>query len=291
MSILYDALKKAEWERESAPRGVPLRRLTPHSGRNRPWTRLVVLTVGIAVTSAIGAWVWLGSGGQATKVLTPEPSVVATAQHMGIATTHGEPRPVQEFPPASPLPQAEPAPTPEVNLSPPSGLQIPAEALFMKARQAADDGRWEEAVPLYQQAISLNPALLEARNNLGHVYVRLNRMTAAIAEFRAVLALAPNYAIARNNLGSAFLLDGQEDLAIQEFLEAVRLDGTYVTPYYNLASVYARRGKTDQAMTFLTKALAMEPAVLSWVQEDAAFAGLRDSAEFQRLRSLRAAQW
>jgi tetratricopeptide (TPR) repeat protein len=79
-------------------------------------------------------------------------------------------------------------------------------------------------------------------------------------------------------------------MAIQEFLEAVRLDGTYATPYYNLASVYARRGDTSQALGFLTKALSLEPAVVSWVQEDPDFASVKEAPEFQRWRSVRTVQ-
>jgi tetratricopeptide (TPR) repeat protein len=165
---------------------------------------------------------------------------------------------------------------------------IDVDTAFGEARGAEDDGRWEEAVRLYQQAIALKPDLLEARNNLGRLYVRLSRVAAAIVEFRTVLAMAPDYALARNNLGSAFLLDGNEH--IQEFLEAVRLDGTYATPYYNLASVYARRGDTSQALGFLTKALSLEPAVVSWVQEDPDFASVKEAPEFQRWRSVRTVQ-
>jgi tetratricopeptide (TPR) repeat protein len=172
----------------------------------------------------------------------------------------------------------------------PSGLPMNADAAFIEARRAQDGGRWEEAVQRYRQAISLDPALLEARNNLGHMYVRLNRLDAAIEEFRTVLVLAPDYAMARNNLGSAYLLSGQEELAIPEFLEAVRLDGSYVTPYYNLALVYARRGHAGQAAAFLTKALAIDPAVLSWVREEPDFAGVWESPEFRRWPRVRTVQ-
>ena len=100
-------------------------------------------------------------------------------------------------------------------------------------------GQWEEAKGYYRQALTLNPTLVEARNNLGTLYVRQQQLTAAIDEFRAAIRLDPNYAMVRNNLGSAYFLSGQEALAIQEFLAALHIDGTYVSPLYNLASLYA----------------------------------------------------
>jgi hypothetical protein len=67
-------------------------------------------------------------------------------------------------------------------------------------------------------------------------------------------------------------------------LAALRSESGYVTPYYNLASVAARRGDVSQAMAFLSRAMAIEPAVLSWVREDPDFDSLRAAPEFQRLR-------
>ena len=58
-----------------------------------------------------------------------------------------------------------------------------------------------------------------------------------------------------------------------------------MTPYYNLGSLYARRGDVDQAISFLTKAIAMEPAVLTWIRQDPDFDRIRRSPEFQRLPS------
>jgi Flp pilus assembly protein TadD len=135
----------------------------------------------------------------------------------------------------------------------------------------------------YRQTLALNPALLEARNNLGTLYVRRQQLTAAIDEFRTVIRLDPHYAMVRNNLGSAYILNGQETLAIQEFLAAMDIDGTYVSPLYNLASLYARRGDVGQTVAFLTRALALEPAVLSWLQEDSDFDGIRTAPEVRRL--------
>jgi tetratricopeptide (TPR) repeat protein len=99
-----------------------------------------------------------------------------------------------------------------------------------------------------------------------------------------VLAIDSNYALARNNLGSAYLLNGEEGRAIQEFLAALHIDRAYVSPYYNLASLYARRGDVGQSIAFLTRAQAIEPAVLSWLQDDPDFEAVRAAPEFQRLR-------
>ena len=156
-------------------------------------------------------------------------------------------------------------------------------ATFEQAREFEFKGQWEEAKSYYRQALTRNPTLVEARNNLGTLYVRQQQLTAAIDEFQAAIRIDPNYAMVRNNLGSAYFLIGQETLAIQEFIAALHIDGAYVSPLYNLASLYARRGDVGQAVAFLTRALAIEPAVLSWLQEDPDFDSIKAAPEVQRL--------
>lgn len=161
--------------------------------------------------------------------------------------------------------------------------QVAAEGAFHKAVQAESQGVWQDAIRYYEEAIALNPTLREAYNNLGHLYARQKQLPAAVEQFQAALGVEPNYAVAHNNLGSTYLMLGREAMAIQEFLAAIRIDAHYVTPYYNLGSLYARRGDVDQAISFLTKAMAMEPAVLTWVRQDPDFDRIRSSPAFQRL--------
>jgi tetratricopeptide (TPR) repeat protein len=183
------------------------------------------------------------------------------------------------------LPRADDRSSPAVPPTPPLETQVAAQTTFERARESEVRGQWEEAKGYYRQALSLNPTLVEARNNLGALYVRHHQLTAAIDEFQAAIQLDPHYAMVRNNLGSAYYLSGQETLAIQEFLAALQIDGAYVSPLYNLASLYARRGDVGQAVAFLTRALVIEPAVSSWLQEDPDFDKIKAAPDVQRLHT------
>src|SRR5919108_1748343 len=309
MSIIYEALKKAEREREPLPRGLAVRpvvRLT-----HRRWAGIAVasLLIGVTLAGAISAWVWL-----MPKTAPPSSmesrSTASLVSQKRLASQDGEPVSFTTHPAQvvrAPLPSRVDAvvsasaavttpgpanaptaeadrPTTATRPAPRAVAPTTAAATFEKAVKAESDGRWDEAVQYYQQVIALKPTMSEAHNNLGHLYTRQHQLGAAIDEFRAALAVKPDYAIARNNLGSAYLMTGQEPLAVQEFLAAVRLDHGYATPYYNLASVSARRGDVSQAMAFLRRAMTLEPAVLSWAGEDPDFDSLRATPEFQRLR-------
>ena len=290
MSIIHDALKKAEREREPRPRGLPLYGGVRTARRRWRWRVTTGMLIGLTTVGAVSTWLWLQSPG-GTSRSEPRGRWRRARQHMALGgedqtalqrrVTH--PLPIPKPLAGAPPSHADVVPSPATPLALALETQVTAQATFERAREAEFKGQWEEAKSYYRQALTLNPTLVEARNNLGTLYVRQQQLTAAIDEFRAAIRIDPNYAMVRNNLGSAYFLSGQETLAIQEFLAALHIDGAYVSPLYNLASLYARRGDVGQAVAFLTRALAIEPAVLSWLQEDPDFDGIKAAPEVQRL--------
>jgi Flp pilus assembly protein TadD len=297
MSIIHDALKKAERERQPRSTGLAVYRGIRSAPRR--WRGIVVTSMLVcASTAAAGvAWRWLPprGGWPTVSVTAPRPASLPGSGAIAEERTTrsavvAAPRPVRQSP-KTPL-DSTLADIPSAGAAPTLASEAPTSAVaaFEKAREADSKGQWEHAIQHYRQAIALDPTSSEAHNNLGHLYVRQRQMAAAIRAFQAALALDPNYAMARNNLGSAYLLVGEETLAIQEFLAALRIDGTYVSPYYNLASLYARRGDVGSAVAFLAKALAIEPAVSSWLLEDVDFDRIREAPEFQQLRRQRQAK-
>jgi tetratricopeptide (TPR) repeat protein len=292
MSIIHEALKKAEREREPRPAGLPLYGSARMARRRWRWSVTAGMLIGLTTLGAMSIWLWLQSQGGDFSVKTATPK----AQDPAAIVLGGEDQTEQQAVVAQPLPITRPLavvrPSESDQISSPAAssalaleAQATAQITFERGQEAEFKGQWEEAKRYYRQALTLNPTLVEARNNLGTLYAHQRQLTAAIDEFQTAIQFAPNYAIVRNNLGSAYFLIGQEELAIQEFLAALRIDGTYVSPLYNLASLYARRGDTGQAVAFLTRALAIEPAVLTWLQEDPDFDAIKASPEIQRLRA------
>ena len=290
MSIIHEALKKAEREREPRPRGLPLHGGGRMARRGWRWRVTTGMLIGLTTVGAVSTWLWLQfqAGNRPVRAARP------MAQGLPAVMLGGENQPEPQRRVTHPLPIPKPRaaawpshadviPSPATPLALALETQVTAQATFERARESELKGQWEEAKSYYRQALTRNPNLVEARNNLGTLYVRQQQLTAAIDEFQAAIRIDPNYAKVRNNLGSAYFLSGQETLAIQEFLAALHIDGAYVSPLYNLASLYARRRDVGQAVAFLTRALAIEPAVLSWLQEDPDFDGIKAAPEVQRL--------
>jgi tetratricopeptide (TPR) repeat protein len=290
MSIIHEALKKAEREREPRPPGLPLHGGVRTARRRWRWCVTTGMLIGLTSVGAVSTWLWLQFQAGNHPVRTAGPM----AQGLSAMVLEGEDQAAPQTRVTHPLPIPKPlagawpshadvVPSPATPLTLALKTQVTAQATFERARESEFKGQWEEAKSYYRQALTLNPTLVEARNNLGTLYVRQQQLTAGIDEFQAAIRIDPNYAMVRNNLGSAYFLSGQETLAIQEFLAALHIDGAYVSPLYNLASLYARRGDVGQAVAFLTRALAIEPAVLSWLQEDPDFDGIKAAPDVQRL--------
>jgi tetratricopeptide (TPR) repeat protein len=76
------------------------------------------------------------------------------------------------------------------------------EALYRRARAAAEDGRLVEAEKGYRELLFRDPGHLKARNNLGYVYDALGEPARALEEYQAALAIDPQNVQLLNNVGA-----------------------------------------------------------------------------------------
>ncbi len=109
--------------------------------------------------------------------------------------------------------------------------------------------QYEEAVPLFQQAISQHvqsEARAQAWNHLGNVYRALSRHREAIGAYRQAIELKPDFALPWSSVGDVCRLLDRPDEAIDAYRQAVDLDPALAWPYHNLALIYTERGETDR---------------------------------------------
>lgn len=286
MSIIHDALKKAEFERQSTPlRLSTYRSANPSRRRWSLWATASVLIGAISLGGA-GVWRWMAMPDPFAMTEIAEP--IASRRSWGSAERAPETSAASERERATPdAGWYMPA---ESSVSAPTMADATnAESAFAMARAAEANGRGDVAIALYRQAMASHPQPAQVHNHLGKLLVHQGEIAEAIARFQAALAIDANYVLARNNLGSAYLLSGKEGLAIQEFLATLRIDNAYVSPYYNLALLYARRRDLQSAIAFLTKAVALDPNVLSWVRDEPDFDSIRGAPELRRLQTQRQA--
>jgi tetratricopeptide (TPR) repeat protein len=122
-----------------------------------------------------------------------------------------------------------------------------------------DQGKFDEAISHYREAIRLRGNNAEAHYNLGIVLADQGKFDEAISHYREAIRLKHNYVKAHNNLGYALAAQGKFDEAISHFREAIRLEDNYVEAHNNLGIVLAQTGRFEEAIQQLRRALELDP--------------------------------
>jgi len=105
----------------------------------------------------------------------------------------------------------------------------------------------QRARAAFERALTLQPDLAEAHNDLGALLAREGDLDAAIARFRAAIAATPEYPDALNNLGYALLLSGRDADARAMYEKALALQPDFPEALNNLGMLEGRSGELDAA--------------------------------------------
>jgi len=110
----------------------------------------------------------------------------------------------------------------------------------------AEQGRREEAVRHFVEALRLKPDYAEAHGNLGVVLAEQGKRKEAIAHYVQALRLNPGLAEAHNNLGLELADEGRLEEAIVHYTEALRLQPNFPQASENLSVAFARNTHGDR---------------------------------------------
>jgi tetratricopeptide (TPR) repeat protein len=121
------------------------------------------------------------------------------------------------------------------------------------------DGRLDEAVRHYEEAIRLAPAYPEIHFNLADALVKMRRTPEAIKEYEEALRLSPDYAAAHANLGTALVATGRPAEAIPHFEQALRVKPDLADAHYGLGFAFEEMGLPAAAMVQYRDALRVDP--------------------------------
>jgi tetratricopeptide (TPR) repeat protein len=149
--------------------------------------------------------------------------------------------------------------------------------------------RADDAVRHFAISAGLQPDSASAHFNLGTALTLAGKMDAAVAEYRRALAIKPDYSQAHNNLGGILLRTGQIDEAISHFNDAMRLDPANAEAHYNAGMALQQKGRTPDAAEQFRLAVKLKsdwpPALadLAWLLAVTDNPALQDPAQAVRL--------
>jgi tetratricopeptide (TPR) repeat protein len=120
-------------------------------------------------------------------------------------------------------------------------------------------GKAEEAVPLLQKALTLDPELPSGHYNLGTILQGLKRYEQALQHYQLALAQQPNDVELRNNLGTVLRALNRADEAIPHFRKAIELKPQYAEAHCNLGNALHTLGRGLEACAAFERAVALNP--------------------------------
>ena len=97
------------------------------------------------------------------------------------------------------------------------------------------EGREEEAIQLFKQAVSLNPRDLVALCNIGSLFAKQHNLQAAMDFYKQALAINPNNPEMLTNVGNIFLESGDLRASISSYVRAISIDNSYAMAHHHLA--------------------------------------------------------
>ena len=114
-----------------------------------------------------------------------------------------------------------------------------------------DKDKIDQAIYMYNQAITKDPKNYKAHYNLGYIYFIQEKPNMALTEFKKSVKYKDDFSYGDYNMGCAYLKLKDYRNAKYNFFRALDLKNRNPNIYYNLAYSYKMLNKEKQAQTYL----------------------------------------
>jgi protein O-mannosyl-transferase len=120
-------------------------------------------------------------------------------------------------------------------------------------------GRFDEALAEYREALQLEPRSYQIHNSYGNLLGKMGRTDEALAEYYEAIRLSPKIPFLYSNLGAELAKSGRFDDAMDAFTNAARLDPPSPWPQVQMAKALLQQGRDAEAIAKLHGALRIDP--------------------------------
>ena len=131
-------------------------------------------------------------------------------------------------------------------------------SLYARAMIHHREKRYNEAIKICRQAISMDKSHPYPRNLEGQVYVDLGEYKRAYASFKKAVELLPDFSPGYNNIGVISFLMEDHKQAKMYYRKALEIDPASQLAHKGLALIYEAEGDYEKAIEALEKALNEE---------------------------------
>ncbi|MEG4272821.1 MULTISPECIES: TIGR04372 family glycosyltransferase [unclassified Microcoleus] len=125
---------------------------------------------------------------------------------------------------------------------------------FQAANQLKQEGKLEEAIASYRQAIDQNPNFYLSHHNLGEALAKLDRWQEAVTCYDRAIQLNPNSVWSYYNLGEALAKLCRWDDSIASYRRALELSPDFYKFYSSLGAALCKLGRSEEAAALYCQA-------------------------------------
>lgn len=149
------------------------------------------------------------------------------------------------------------------------------EASMLLGELLCEQERFKEAANVYNEALRYKPADFDLYYNLGIVYTRLSDFQMAKEMYEKAAAINHKLYGANYNLGLIAFIQRDYETA-ENYFEKSLYGELEAMSYYQLAKIYVYKGEKDKAITFLNKAIELDPKLLKLATKEKTFKKIKE---------------
>lgn len=136
---------------------------------------------------------------------------------------------------------------------------LTADDWLLQAVGKYKQGKFQDAIQDFDQAITLNPQFAEAYNGRGFMYHWLQQPSKALQDYNRAIALNPQLAEAYNGRGFTYHWLKQYPKALQDYNQSIALNPKFVEAYINRGRTYLHLRQYPQTLQDYDQAIALNP--------------------------------
>jgi predicted Zn-dependent protease len=133
------------------------------------------------------------------------------------------------------------------------------EKLFLKARQATDQKRYDDAILTLQELVTADANDFQAWTELGTVYLFKQNYDESEKAYLKTVTVRPQFFLGQMNLGRVRVARKNYEGSIEPLTKAVEIQPTSVEANYLLGESYLQIKKGSKAVGYLNEAIKLDP--------------------------------
>ncbi|MBC2717393.1 MAG: tetratricopeptide repeat protein [Desulfobacteraceae bacterium] len=120
-------------------------------------------------------------------------------------------------------------------------------------------GKSDEALSHYQQAVNINPDYGKGHYNLGVLLEQKGDRDGAVRHYTEAIRVNPDSDKSHYNLGVLLEAKGQNEVAVRHYFRAININPAYHQAHNNLGAILLKKGRVNDAIKYFKKALEINP--------------------------------